>query len=191
MTGVGRVVLAVLLVGVVGVPAVGVHPAGPVLVAGLTPPGGVAASGGVAAPAGSYGWPLWPPPAVGRPFQPPSRPYGPGHRGADLVGADGQAVLSAGAGVVVYAAPLADRGVVSVDHAGGLRTTYEPVRAGVRPGQVVAKGQPLGVLAAGHPGCLGAACLHWGLRRERTYLDPLVLVRPARVRLLPYPPDQP
>jgi murein DD-endopeptidase MepM/ murein hydrolase activator NlpD len=105
------------------------------------------------------------------------------------VGTEGQNVLSAGAGVVVYAGPLADRGVVSVDHAGGLRTTYEPLVAAVRPGQLVSRGEPLGTLAAGHAGCPAPACLHWGLRRDRAYLDPLLLVRPAHVRLLPWAPE--
>jgi hypothetical protein len=42
------------------------------------------------------------------------------------------------------------------------------------------------VLEPGHAGCPAPACLHWGVRRERLeYLDPLVLLRPARVRLLP------
>jgi murein DD-endopeptidase MepM/ murein hydrolase activator NlpD len=143
----------------------------------------------VPAPTGDFGWPLWPVPAVSRAFQPPSKPYGPGHRGADLAGGVGQPVLSAGDGVVVYAGPLADRGVVSVEHTGGLRTSYEPVRADVRAGQVVGKGERLGTLAAGHPGCPVPACLHWGLRRDGRYLDPLVLVRPGHVRLLPFPPD--
>jgi murein DD-endopeptidase MepM/ murein hydrolase activator NlpD len=98
-------------------------------------------------------------------------------------------VLSAGAGVVVYAGTLADRGVVSVDHAGGLRTTYEPLAAAVRAGQLVRRGEALGTLAAGHSGCPAPACLHWGLRRDREYLDPLLLVRPAHVRLLPWAPD--
>lgn len=141
---------------------------------------------GIPVPVSEFGWPLRPVPVVSRPFQPPSRPYGPGHRGADLVGTEGQDVLAAGAGVVVYAAPLADRGVVSVDHAGGLRTTYEPVAARVRAGQIVARGEVLGTLAAGHAGCPAPACLHWGLRRDRVYLDPLLLVRPAHVRLLPW-----
>jgi hypothetical protein len=35
-----------------------------------------------------------------------------------------------------------------------------------------------------HCGALGS-CLHWGLRRGDTYLDPLLLVRPRRIRLLP------
>jgi murein DD-endopeptidase MepM/ murein hydrolase activator NlpD len=140
-------------------------------------------------PAGPYGWPLRPIPTVGRPFQPPSRPYGPGHRGVDLVGAPGQVVVAAGNGVVFYAGPLADRGVVSVRHPDGLRTTYEPLVATVRPGDRVRRGDPLGILRPGHPGCAAAACLHWGLLREREYLDPLALVRPGPVRLLPWTDD--
>ena len=48
-------------------------------------------------------------------------------------------------------------------------------------------GDLLGRLEPGHPGCPVAACLHWGLRRGAVYLDPLLLVRPVRVRLLPLP----
>jgi murein DD-endopeptidase MepM/ murein hydrolase activator NlpD len=141
-------------------------------------------------PLAGFGWPLAPAPAVSRPFQPPSQPYGPGHRGVDLVGTPGQPVLAAGAGVVVYAGPLADRGVVSIDHADGLRTSYEPVRAVVRPGQLVRRGEPVGSLEAGHLGCRSVACLHWGLRRDGQYLDPLLLVRHNRVRLLPWLTDE-
>ena len=130
-------------------------------------------------------WPLTGVPTVTRPFAPPPHQWLPGHRGVDLAGTEGQPVLAAGAGVVVYAGPLAGRGVVSVDHASGLRTTYEPVQASVLSGQPVAPGQPLGMLAAGHAGCPVAACLHWGLRRGETYLDPLVLMRPPRLRLKP------
>lgn len=141
-------------------------------------------------PLAGFGWPLAPAPGVSRPFQPPSQPYGPGHRGVDLVGTPGQPVLAAGAGVVVYAGPLADRGVVSIDHADGLRTSYEPVRAAVRPGQLVRLGEPVGSLEAGHLGCRSAACLHWGLRKDGQYLDPLLLVRRIRVRLLPWLTDE-
>jgi murein DD-endopeptidase MepM/ murein hydrolase activator NlpD len=139
-------------------------------------------------PAARYGWPLPRRPSLGRPFQPPTHPYGPGHRGADLVGYPGEPVLAAGDGVVVYAGPLAGRGVVSVQHPDGLRTTYEPVMAVVRGGQRVVGGQTLGSLAPGHLGCPAPACLHWGLRRDGEYLDPLQLVRRTRVRLLPWPP---
>jgi murein DD-endopeptidase MepM/ murein hydrolase activator NlpD len=124
-------------------------------------------------------------PAVTRPFQPPPHPYAPGHRGVDLAAADGTTVRAAGDGVVVFAGMVAGRPVVSIDHAGGLRTTYEPVLASAGGGTAVARGSPIGRLAPGHGGCPAAACLHWGLRRSGTYLDPLTLFRPPRLRLLP------
>jgi len=139
---------------------------------------------------GSWTAPLPGPLRVVRRFDPPASRYSVGHRGVDLAGRPGTPVLAAGAGTVAFAGVLAGRGVVSLAHAGGLRTTYEPV-AGVlvSGGQRVAEGQALGVLAAGHPGCASAACLHWGLRRGAggavTYLDPLLLLGRGPVRLLP------
>jgi murein DD-endopeptidase MepM/ murein hydrolase activator NlpD len=132
----------------------------------------------------SWRWPLAGPPPVTRAFAPPEVRYGAGHRGVDLGGPPAAPVLAAGAGRVSYAGLLAGRGVVVVDH-GGVRSTYEPVTADVAVGQQVDAGQRLGRLDAGHDGCPVAACLHWGLRRGETYLDPLSLVGAGRVRLLP------
>jgi murein DD-endopeptidase MepM/ murein hydrolase activator NlpD len=103
-----------------------------------------------------------------------------------LAGASGRPVLAAGAGVVAFAGMVAGRPVVSVQHPDGLRTTYEPVQPTVAAGQAVARGAPVGVLVAGHAGCPVEACLHWGARMGATYLDPLTLLRPPRVRLLPW-----
>jgi murein DD-endopeptidase MepM/ murein hydrolase activator NlpD len=132
----------------------------------------------------AFGWPVAPPDVVRR-FDPPPRPWLSGHRGVDLAAAPGAEVRAAGAGTVVFAGTVAGRGVVSVQHPGGLRTTYEPVTATVHTGETVAAGQVLGTLDAGHPGCPAAACLHWGLRRGEQYLDPLALLGLGRVRLLP------
>ncbi|HEY3258647.1 MAG TPA: M23 family metallopeptidase [Pseudonocardiaceae bacterium] len=137
------------------------------------------------APRAEFGWPLPGFPTVLRPFDPPDHPYGPGHRGVDLGGRPGEPVLAAGTGVVAFAGMVAGTPVVSVDHPSGLRTTYEPVVAAVSAGQPVVRGQPIGTLQAGHPGCPAAACLHWGVRRGAEYLDPLWLLSPGRVRLLP------
>ncbi|TFV63445.1 UNVERIFIED_ORG: M23 family metallopeptidase [Bacillus sp. AZ43] len=122
---------------------------------------------------------------VARPFERLPHPYAAGHRGVDLRGSPGSAVVAAGDGVVVFAGMVAGRPVVSIDHAGGLRTTYEPVETAVLAGQRVARGSRIGSLATGHAGCPGEACLHWGLRRGETYLDPMSLLQPRRVRLLP------
>lgn len=154
---------------------------------GPAPPAGA----GAVAPGARYAWPMLPPPPVVTAFDEPADPYGRGHRGVDLAGTPGQAVLAADAGVIVHAGPLAGRGVVSVQHPDGLRTTYEPVTPVVTPGAVVSRGAVLGVLEPGHPGC-PRACLHWGVRRDRRdYVDPLVLLRPPRVRLLPVPDSWP
>ncbi|MQY03008.1 murein hydrolase activator EnvC family protein [Actinomadura macrotermitis] len=128
-------------------------------------------------------WPVGPPaPAVVRGFVPPALPWGPGHRGVDLAARPGGPVYAAGAGRVSYAGRLAGRGVVAITH-GTLRTTYLPVRASVRAGRVVATGARIGVVEAAPMHCQ-VPCLHWGLRNDTAYLDPLSLVRP-RVRLLP------
>jgi murein DD-endopeptidase MepM/ murein hydrolase activator NlpD len=132
-----------------------------------------------------FRWPVGGPRVVRR-FDPPPQPWLAGHRGVDLAAVPGAAVRAAGAGVIVFVGHVAGRGVVSVAHTGGLRTTYEPVAGGdLRAGHRVVAGQEIGVLAAGHAGCPAAACLHWGLRRGGDYLDPLILLGLGRVRLLP------
>ncbi|WP_407445561.1 M23 family metallopeptidase [Rhodococcus sp. (in: high G+C Gram-positive bacteria)] len=134
----------------------------------------------------SFGWPLDPRPAVTRAFDPPDRNWLPGHRGVDLAASPGQDVRSAGDGVVVFAGTVAGKPVVSVDHPGGLRTTYEPVVAAVVSGRRIGRGDPIGTVESGHEGCPVAACLHWGLRRDRDdYLDPLPLVERPVIRLHP------
>jgi murein DD-endopeptidase MepM/ murein hydrolase activator NlpD len=135
-------------------------------------------------------WPLAPPHPVLRPFQPPSTPYGPGHRGVDLGGYLNEPVLAADRGLILYAGLLADRSLVSIEHPGGLRTTYEPIQPMVRVGDRVQRGQVIGTLQAGHPGCPAkppGVCLHWGAHRQRTYLNPLRLLESGRISLLPWP----
>jgi murein DD-endopeptidase MepM/ murein hydrolase activator NlpD len=129
-------------------------------------------------------WPLRPQPEVVLRFDPPASPWAAGHRGVDLAGRAGQAVRAALSGRVSYAAPLAGRGVVVVDH-GDTRTTYEPVRADVVVGDRVAAGDRLGALEAPGSHCAPDVCLHWGWIRGDVYLDPLRLVGLGPVRLLP------
>ncbi len=138
-----------------------------------------------ASPSAGWQWPLAPQPEVERGFDPPDRPWLPGHRGVDLRAAVGQPVLAPAAGRVTYAGSLAGRGVVVVAHPNGLRSTFEPVVTGLAVGQHVAPGQPVAQVSgeAGH--CAAAVCLHWGVLRERTYLDPLSFLARRPVVLLP------
>lgn len=108
----------------------------------------------------------------------------------DLAGHPGQVVRTALPGTVAFAGSIAGKPVVTVVH-GARRTTYEPVVATVAVGDTVSAGQPIGRLSVLHGHCLPAACLHWGLRRGDTYLDPLTLVGGGPVRLLPLWRDVP
>ncbi len=134
-------------------------------------------------------WPLRPPPAVLRGFDAPKPNWTAGHRGVDLAGAAGQRVYAAGAATVVFAGELAGRPVVSLEHTGGLRTSYEPVHAAVTAGQRVDGATVIGELVAGHPGCPAAACLHWGAMwgaaARADYIDPLGLLAVTPIRLKP------
>jgi murein DD-endopeptidase MepM/ murein hydrolase activator NlpD len=159
--------------------------------AGLAP-AGRAPTAVVAAGAPTFGArPRWVAPLRGsvrviRAFDLPAKPWLPGHRGVDLSAVPGDVVLAAGGGTVTWASELAGRGVVVVQHPDGRRTTYEPVTALVSEGDTVSPGDPIGILATGDSHCGRLpSCLHWGLRRDRAYLDPMRLIDPGRPVLLP------
>lgn len=132
-------------------------------------------------------WPLRPRPTVLRQFRAPASTYGAGHRGLDLAADDGAVVLAVEGGVVTHAGVVAGRGTVSVEHAGGLRSTYEPVDAVVTAGAVVSVGDVVGTFRArdGPAHCGGRQCLHLGARRAGSYLDPYPLLAGGRLALLP------
>lgn len=142
-----------------------------------------------AAEPGRWQWPLRPAAVVTRGFDAPAPDWQRGHRGVDLAGTADQTVYAAAGGTVVFAGELAGRPLVSVQHAGGLRTSYEPVRPAVRAGQRVAAGMALGVLRDGHPGCPVPACLHWGAMwgpaARADYVDPLGLLAATPIVLKP------
>jgi murein DD-endopeptidase MepM/ murein hydrolase activator NlpD len=154
---------------------------------------GQGTAGSDPAPVSRFSWPLPPPHQVLRPFQPPATRYGPGHRGVDLVGSVGEPVLVAGDGLVLFAGPIGGCDLISVEHPGGLRTTYEPVDPVVHVGQEVTRQQVIGHLLAARPNCpqeitagsqLPSVFLYWGVHRDQVYLDPMRLVEFGQIRLL-------
>lgn len=134
-----------------------------------------------AAPAGRW-WPVDGP--VTRGFDPPDQVWGSGHRGIDLGGEVGSAVVAAAAGRVSWVGVIDSVPMVSVDH-GGVRTTYQPVSAEVAVGQAVSGGETIGTLLGGHG---DGSSLHLGLKAGDAYLDPLAWLLGGsplpRVRLL-------
>lgn len=138
-------------------------------------------------PAIAHTWPVGTRPVVLRGWEPPATVYGPGHRGVDLGTPAGAPVRAVAPGRVTFAGRVAGRGVVSVELTGtGLRTTYEPVSPSVRKGDEVGPGDVVGTVAATGSHCPGP-CVHWGLLRGETYLNPLALLPPW---LLPRGPSR-
>jgi murein DD-endopeptidase MepM/ murein hydrolase activator NlpD len=150
-----------------------------------------------APPADDRAWPVprttGTSPPILRGWDPPATPYGPGHRGIDLAAPPGTPVRAAAPGRIAHTGRIANRGVLTIDHPNTgdppLRTTYEPVHALVDKGDRVAAGDIIGTLENGPPHCT-RPCLHWGLRRAKTYLNPLTLLPPPLLhhgpsRLLP------
>ncbi len=136
-------------------------------------------------PAIGRAWPVGVRPPVLRGWDPPATPYGRGHRGVDLAAPAGAPVRAVAAGRVSFAGRVAGKGVVSVELTGTgdppLRVTYEPVRVSVKKGDEVEAGEDVGTVEASGSHCTGT-CVHWGLRRGGTYLDPLSLLPPWLLR---------
>ncbi|MEZ5190813.1 MAG: M23 family metallopeptidase [Schumannella sp.] len=112
----------------------------------------VLASLGTAAPprpATPWLWPVPPPHSVSRAFVAPDSPYGAGHRGVDLQAAGGAPVRAPADGVVHFAGFVVDRPVLSIRHAGGVLSSFEPVEAVVAAGEPVRRGEVVSTLLAG------------------------------------------
>ena len=141
-------------------------------------------SGISAAESPKWVWPTGSPARVLERFNPPAKRWLAGHRGVDLSAGYGASIRSAGAGTVTFVGTIAGRGVVTVTH-GELRTTYEPIDSAVAVGQYVAAGKLIGSIGGG--GHCDSHCLHWGLLRGGTYLDPLLLLSHDPPVLKPLP----
>ena len=166
-------VAAVLLAAVPGVQSAIAAPGAPLAVASLGRSGALRPVAGV----------------VERRFQGPATPYGAGHRGVDLRAAAGTPVRAALGGTVTFAGTVAGRVWVTVNHGGGLDTTYGSLDPRlVHAGQLVTAGEFLGFVAR------GASHLDWGARLDDSYVDPLTLLAGWETYLttahepLPFPP---
>ena len=126
----------------------------------------------VPGPADRWTWPVGPPVVVVAPFRAPPTPYSAGHRGIDVAALPGDPVVAPASGVVSYAGPVAGRGVLSIDHGGGVVSSIEPVAAGVAAGAAVRAGDPVAIVATG--GHCDDRCVHLGVRVHGEYVSPLL-----------------
>ncbi|MER3521304.1 MAG: hypothetical protein C4317_03475 [Acidimicrobiia bacterium] len=115
-------------------------------------------------------------------------PYGPGHRGIDITSAPGAIVKSAHQGTVTFAGEVAGVRSITVRDPSGWATSYSYVGAiWVEQGVEVRRGAPLAT-----PGNLhgkGTWGIHFSLRIEQRYVDPLPYTIGFSPVLLPPPSD--
>ncbi len=125
-------------------------------------------------PAFAEGIPLLAPPVDGqitRRFEPPRMDWGPGHRGVDYSVTSGTQIRAAAAGTVVFAGDVAGIKAVTIEHSGGLATTYSQMaEVMVEAGTLVGAATWLGTAGGAHSG-LGAG-LHFGVKMNGEYVDP-------------------
>jgi hypothetical protein len=104
---------------------------------------------------------------ITEPFDPPTTPYGPGHRGISYEPAPGTQVRAVGDGVVAFAGAVAGSLHVTIRHPDGIRTTSSYLASiAVVIGQHVHQGDVVGV---------AGARFQLGARRGDDYFDPASL----------------
>ncbi|RUO26614.1 hypothetical protein CWE09_07900 [Aliidiomarina minuta] len=94
------------------------------------------------------------------------------HRGVDFASAEGNPIISTGAGIVTFAGRRAGYGkLVEIDHGAGLRTRYAHMRSiDVDVGDVVTRGQKIAEV-----GTLGRSTgphVHYEVLRNGKHVDP-------------------
>jgi hypothetical protein len=108
--------------------------------------------------------------ALSRPFDAPASAYSSGHRGIDYAIASGTPVRAAAAGHVKFAGRVAGTLAVSIEHRGGIETTYSILgRVDVTQGDRVGQGRYIGTVGAAHHDETG---LHFGVKLNGEYVDP-------------------
>lgn len=156
------------------------------------PSGRWAAAAAVPVPqAGSWSWPVTGP--VIRGFDPPSNPYGAGHRGIDIAAPFGTAIRAPAASVVTFSGKVGGQLFITLDHGDGLSSTYSWLSStAVRKGDHVSRGATIGSTGAGHPGS-SVPHLHFGVKLGGEYVDPMSLLGPLSlvglIRLAPLVPE--
>jgi murein DD-endopeptidase MepM/ murein hydrolase activator NlpD len=142
---------------------------------------------------GTWLWPVTGP--VIRGFDPPDSPYGSGHRGIDIAAPYGTVVVAPAAGTVAFAGGVGGYLFLTIDHGGGLSSTYSWVSGvSVRKGDAVTPGEPIALSGGGHPGDT-VPSLHFGVKLNGVYVDPMLYLQSADltsiIRLAPLPPGYP
>lgn len=121
----------------------------------------------------AWSWPVEGEPRVVEEYQAPAHEYGPGHRGVDIAAQRDAPVLAPADGVVAFRGVVVDRPLLTIDHGGGIVTTFEPMQSDLAPGAIVHAGDQIGTITEGGHSAPGS--LHVGVRLNGVYIDPMLM----------------
>lgn len=114
-----------------------------------------------------------------RAFYAPMTAFGPGHRGIDYSVQRGTNARAASSGTIAFAGTVAGTLAVTIDHGGGIETTYSDLSSiTVAEGDPVSEGTWIGSAGEAHDGTAG---LHFGMKLNGVYVDPASFLVPVDV----------
>jgi len=112
----------------------------------------------------------------------PASKWGAGHRGIDLLVEDQEQIKSPFDGMVHFHGKVVDRNVLTLKSSSGLLASFEPICSYLSAGDEVTKGDQIGHYCAGAESyeehC--EMCIHFSVRSEHGYLNPLLFVSSIR-----------
>ena len=115
-------------------------------------------------------------PSTINPYVGPHWDKGPGHRGIDISLAENFELKAPFSGEVHFVGKVVDRKVITLISDSGLKASFEPVCSDLARGQRVIKHQPIATRCAADANyevhC--ASCIHFSIRNEYGYLNPLL-----------------
>ncbi len=122
---------------------------------------------------------------ISKAFDRPSKRWATGHRGVDITAGTGTVLIAPDDGVISFNGTVAGKDVISIKHADGLTSTFEPAHSDLETGAPVFRGKPFGVADGSSDHCLDF-CVHWGVMDAYDdYLDPSTLILPRTIALKP------
>ncbi len=116
----------------------------------------------------------------------PASKWGAGHRGIDLLVKDQEQIKSPFSGTVHFQGKVVDRNVLTLKSSSGLLASFEPICSNLSAGDEVTKGDQIGHYCAGAENyeehC--EMCIHFSVRSEHGYLNPLLFVSSIKPSVL-------
>ena len=111
-------------------------------------------------------------------YQLPASEYGAGHRGIDLEMKPGEEIRAPFDGVVSFVGKVVDRKLITLHSLTGYKASFEPICSDWNEGDFVREQEVLGWACPAEPNyqehC--ANCVHFSVRNENGYLNPLLFV---------------